>query len=81
MRWGVLTSIRALWKMLVTARPSLSVISLKFALLVSKASVTPSWVKGCTRLVSKLAEKLGKEGVKGHRIDNIRRLTLGGSDV
>ena len=71
MRWGVSTSIRALWKMLVTARPSLSVISLKFALLVSKASVTPSWVKGCTRLVSKLAEKLGKEGVKGHRIDNI----------
>ena len=35
-------------------------ISLKFALLVSKASVTPSWVNGCTRLVSKLAEKLGR---------------------
>ena len=60
MRYRMSTSIKALWKMLVTARPSLSVISLKFALRVSKASVTPSLVKGCTKLVSKLAEKLGR---------------------
>ena len=56
--------------MFVTASPSLSVISLKLAFLVSKASVTPSWVKGWTRLVWKLAVKLRRK--KEERVQPIQ---------
>ena len=100
LRKVVATSIRALWKMFVTASPSLSVISVKLARLmtimmvmtmvmvvvvmmmkltrlVSNASVTPSLVNACTKLVWKLAVKL-ERNKRCHDWNSWSTRTLGG---